>query len=67
MISETFPTPLDAGFRPVLAFNRDYTVAAKKTGRSEPLVLGLERENKLVSRYETIVLPGTDPATLLYV
>ena len=31
-----------------------------------PLVLGLERENKLVSRYETLVLPEADAATLLY-
>ncbi len=31
-----------------------------------PLVFGLERENKLVSRYETVVLPDADAATLLY-
>ena len=31
-----------------------------------PLVIGLERENKLVSRYETVVSPEADAATLLY-
>jgi len=31
-----------------------------------PLVIGLERENKLVSRFETVVFPEPDAATLLY-
>ena len=48
-------------------FNRAYVAAAKKSGRAVPLVLGLERENKLVSRFETMVLPDADAATLFYV
>ena len=61
-----FPAPLDPQFQPAVLFNRHYAAAAKKSGRAVPLVIGLERENQLVSRYETIVLPEADAATLLY-
>jgi predicted NBD/HSP70 family sugar kinase len=66
-LSVNFPAPLDPQFQPAILFNRAYVAAAKKTGRAVPLVLGLERENQLVSRYETVVLPDADAATLLYV
>jgi predicted NBD/HSP70 family sugar kinase len=66
-LSVSFPAPLDPEFQPAILFNRAYVAAAKKSGRAVPLVLGLERENKLVSRYETVVLPDADAATLLYV
>lgn len=62
-----FPTPLDPQFQPVVFFNRHYVAAVKKSGRAVPLVLGLERENKLVSRYETVVFPESDSTTLVYV
>ncbi len=62
-----FPAPLDPQFQPAVLFNRHYVAAAKKSGSAVPLVLGLERENKLVSRYETVVLPEADAGTLLYV
>lgn len=62
----TFPAPLDPQFQPAVLFNRAYVAAAKKSGRALPLVIGLERENKLVSRFETIVFPDADAATLLY-
>jgi predicted NBD/HSP70 family sugar kinase len=62
-----FVPPLDPGFQPAVLFNRDYRAAAKKSGRAEPLVIGLERERKLISRFETVVLPEGDAATLLYV
>src|SRR5271169_2760534 len=64
--SAIFPAPLDLEFQPAVLFNRNYAAAAKKSGRAVPLVTGLERENKLVSRYETVVLPGADAATRLY-
>src|SRR5882757_277687 len=66
-LSCNFPAPLDPGFQPAVLFNRNYVAAAKKSGRAVPLVIGLERENKLVSRYETMVLPDADTTTLLYV
>jgi predicted NBD/HSP70 family sugar kinase len=58
--------PLDPGFQPAVVFNRDYVEAAKKSGKGVPLVLGLERENGLVSRYETTVLAQPDANTLRY-
>jgi predicted NBD/HSP70 family sugar kinase len=64
--SAIFPAPLDPHFQPAILFNRHYAAAAKKSDRAVPLVIGLERENKLVSRYETVVLPEADAATLLY-
>src|SRR5271169_134568 len=62
-----FPAPLDSKFQPAVLFNHDYVAAAKKSGRAMPLVIGLKRENKLVSRYETAVAPEADAVTLLYV
>ena len=62
-----FPAPLDEHFQPAVLFNRNYVAAAKKSGRAVPLVIGLERENKLLSRYETVVLPDADTTTLRYV
>jgi predicted NBD/HSP70 family sugar kinase len=66
-LSANFPAPLDAKFVPAILFNREYVAAAKKYGRAVPLVIGLERENKLVARYETVVFSEADAATLLYV
>ena len=62
-----FVPPLDPGFQPAVLVNRNYVAAAKKTGQAVPLVIGLEREGGLVSRYETFVFPDADPATLQYV
>jgi predicted NBD/HSP70 family sugar kinase len=59
--------PLDPGFLPAVLFNRDYVATARASGQAVPLVLGLERECGLVSRFETVVNPTADAATLLYV
>jgi predicted NBD/HSP70 family sugar kinase len=59
--------PLDAGFQPAVLFNRHYVETVKASGQAVPLVLGLERENGLISRYETIVFPEADAVTLRYV
>ena len=61
------PAPLDPGFQPAVLFHRQYVTAARASGRAVPLVLGLEREGGLVSRYETIVLPEPDADTLRFV
>jgi len=58
--------PLDPGFAPAVLFNRDYLGGVQSSGKGVPLVLGLERENGLVSRYETVVHPEADAATLRY-
>lgn len=60
------PAPLDPGFLPAALFNRQYVAATRASGRAVPLVLGIERENGLVSRYETVVRPEADAETLRY-
>ncbi len=59
--------PLDLGFLPAVLFNRHYVETARASGPAVPLVLGLERECGLVSRFETLVRPTADAETLLYV
>lgn len=59
--------PLDRGFQPAVCFNRNYVRAVNASGRGVPLVLGLERESGLVSRYETVVRAAADVETLRYV
>lgn len=61
------PAPLDPGFQPAVLANRNYIAAAKRTGQTVPLVIGLEREGGLVSRFETVVFPYADAATLQHV
>jgi len=59
--------PLDPGFQPAALGNRNYVSAARAFGTVTPLVLGLERENGLVSRYETVVRTDAGAETLRYV
>ena len=59
--------PLDPGFQPAALWNRNYIAAAKASGTAVPLVIGLERERGLVSRYETMVKAAADADTLRYV
>ena len=59
-----FVPPLDPGFQPAVLFDRQYLAAAKAAGDAVPLVIGLERENGLLSRFATIVRPGADADTL---
>jgi len=61
------PAPLDPGFLPATVFNRSYVAAAKKSGQTVPLVIGLEREGGLSSRFETVVKREPDAETLRYV
>ena len=62
-----FVPPLDPDFQPAVLFNRRYIQAANVSGQSVPLVLGLEREGGLVSRFETVVRPRADGEALHYV
>lgn len=66
-----FPTlrvsaQLDADFLPGVIFNRNYLLNAKNSGRAIPLVIGLEREGGLISRFETVIDPSAG-ATFRYV
>ena len=62
--------PLDPGFQPAILAERKYRDAVKRCAAPVQLVLGLERENGLISRYETSILPlegGAADETLRYV
>jgi predicted NBD/HSP70 family sugar kinase len=61
-----FVPPLDPGFQPAVLFNREYVAAARKAG-AVPLVIGLERESGLRSRFSTVVRDQADAETLRYV
>ena len=67
MNKSRFIPPLEPGFQPAIQFNRDYLNRARNSGRAIPLVLGLEREGGLLSRFETIVRADADAETLRYV
>jgi predicted NBD/HSP70 family sugar kinase len=61
------PAPLDPGFLPAVLYNRQYIEGVKKSKNGVPLVIGLERECGLVSRFEAWVHPSLDDETLCYV
>ncbi len=61
------PAPLDPDFQPLSLFNQQYLAAARAAGPTVPLVIGLEREGGLLSRYETEVAALVDGDTLFYV
>jgi predicted NBD/HSP70 family sugar kinase len=58
---------LDPAFEPAVLANRRYVESVRADGISVPLVIGLEREGGLVSRYETVVSRSGDAETLRYV
>ena len=59
--------PLDPGFQPAVLSNRRYVETTRASGKGVPLVIGLEREGGLVSRFETSVMPDGGEETLRYV
>lgn len=59
--------PLDPDFQPAALFNRAYVSAARASGNAAPVVIGLEREGGLLSRFETAVKLEVDPQTVQYV
>jgi predicted NBD/HSP70 family sugar kinase len=63
----SIPAPLDPGFSPAVLYNRDYLQSVRASGTGVPLILGLERECGLVSRFETLVRPTADAETLHHV
>jgi predicted NBD/HSP70 family sugar kinase len=58
--------PLDPDFRPAVLFNHRYIHSAKASGKCGLLIIGLERENGLLSRYETVVRADVDADTLRF-
>jgi predicted NBD/HSP70 family sugar kinase len=67
MLSPKLRAPLDPGFQPAALAHHDYVASVKKSGDAVPLVIGLERESGLVSRFETVVRNGADAETLRHI
>jgi predicted NBD/HSP70 family sugar kinase len=53
--------PLDPGFRPAVLANRHFREEVARDGGGVPLVIGLERSQGELSRYETRVFPDGHP------
>jgi len=61
LIAPTFVPPLEPEFRPAALANRAFRAEAAASGRAVPLVIGLERPDGAVSRFETIAFPDGHP------
>lgn len=69
LIKPNIVPALDPGFRPPVLANRAFRRAVETSGGGVPLVLGLERVNGSLSRFETVVFPDDHPeaeANLFY-
>ncbi len=69
LVKPRFVPPLDEEFRPAVLANRVFLKEVGDSGGGVPLVIGLERADGLVSRFETKVLPDNHPraaANLMY-
>jgi hypothetical protein len=60
-VKPRFIPPLDPGFCPAVLANRAFRHAVQTSGEGVPLVLGLERSDGSLSRYETSVFPDHHP------
>ncbi len=73
LVKPKIQPPLHPHFQPAALWNKAYQEAVAEAGRSEPLVIGLERADGSLSRYQTRVFPsflsenGKWAATLRYV
>jgi predicted NBD/HSP70 family sugar kinase len=61
LVEPSFVPPLDPDFRPAVLANRAFAEAVAQSGAGVPLVLGIERLNGELSRYETAVHPEDHP------
>ncbi|MCC6491297.1 MAG: ROK family protein [Candidatus Hydrogenedentes bacterium] len=57
LVKPRFVPPLDEGFRPAVLANRAFLAEVDASGAGVPLILGLERSDGSVSRFETRVFP----------
>ncbi|GAB4527141.1 MAG: hypothetical protein Kow0063_02150 [Anaerolineae bacterium] len=61
LVEPGFVPPLDRGFRPAVLANRAFQKEVADAGGGVPLVLGLERADGSLSRFETRVFPVGHP------
>jgi predicted NBD/HSP70 family sugar kinase len=64
LITPNHLPPLDPDFRPSVLANRHFTQEAISSGKNTPLVLGLERVNGNISRFETVVFSSDHPRSI---
>ena len=61
LVKPGFVPPLDDGFRPAALANRAFLKEVDESDAGVPLVLGLERSDGSISRFETRVFPEGHP------
>ena len=61
LVKPRISPPLDDGFRPAVLANRAFRKKVEDSGAGVPLILGLERADGSVSRFETMVFPDEHP------
>jgi hypothetical protein len=61
LIAPKFVPPPEPEFRPAALANRAFRQEVAASGRGVPLVLGLERSGRAVSRFETVAVPDSHP------
>jgi predicted NBD/HSP70 family sugar kinase len=61
LVKPSFVPPLDEAFRPAVLANRAFRRELEAAGGGVPLVIGLERANGAISRFETRVFPAGHP------
>lgn len=61
LISPRLAPPLDPGFRPAALSNRAFLTAVRRSGKSVPLRIALERDNNNISVFETEALAPDHP------
>ncbi len=61
LIAPRFVPPAEPEFRPAVLANRAFREEVAASGQGVPLVIGLERSDGSVSRYETVAYPDDHP------
>lgn len=61
LVPPSITPPLDPDFRPAVLANRAFQEEVRRSGGGVPVVLGLERGDGSVSRFETAVLEDSHP------
>jgi predicted NBD/HSP70 family sugar kinase len=57
LIAPASVPPLEPEFRPAVLANRAFTREVKESGQGVPLIIGLERSDGSISRFETVAFP----------
>ncbi|MCX7842259.1 MAG: ROK family protein [Clostridia bacterium] len=66
-INPKYIPSLDKNFKPAVLVNRAFEAAVEKSGKKEPLIIALERDNNFVSTYKTMVFSEDSQTNYDYV